>query len=159
MCMGVFCIIIEIFCQLEIVSQWKWLVTTRLPWGDLHIDTDVERQRPWRQGCKSQGSCKYLHRKWWDPGVGVPQLQHRVKSGMFVCMVFKQHISFLHKIWAPNLLTWIRESGNLYKEVFFRKAFGEHEESRGHSTPQIFIEGWPKSNIFIHCYDFHLQKK
>lgn len=35
---------------------------------------------------------------------------------------------------ARNLLTWVGEPGDLCKQVFFRKAFGEHEESRGHSA-------------------------
>ena len=60
---------------------------------------------------------------------------------------------------AWSLPTWVGEAGDLCKQVFLRKAFREHEESRGHSALQVLIQGWAQSHILIHRHDLHLEKQ
>ena len=72
--------------------------------------------------------------------------------------VFQQQISPAGSA-AWNPLTWVGEPGDLYKQVFFRKAFREHEESRSHSTLQVLIQGRAEGHILIHRHDLHLEKQ
>lgn len=59
---------------------------------------------------------------------------------------------------APPL-TRVGQPRDLHKQLLFGEALGEHEEGCSNRTLQVLIQGRSQGDIFIHGYDFHLEKQ